>query len=266
MRILQDLIEAFLWPPGSLFLLLAILGCIALIARRRPLIAPILLWASALVLYGFSIEVISSQLLANLENRIPAYSLLPGREDDDNATIMPTNKSTVIVVLGGGSIPGSPDGIGIAPDALSRLSGGFLLHRFTDAPIIVSGGVVRQRLGSVSEAELAADWLAAAGVAADKIITEPASTTTAENARYVTRLLSPEFPDILLVTSAYHMPRSLYSFQDYPGRVYPVPVDYKAVRAPRIAQSFLPSISNLRHSTMALREFLGLVVYAARIH
>ncbi|GAB6091250.1 YdcF family protein [Spirochaeta dissipatitropha] len=267
-RILQDLIEAFLWPPGNIILLLLLAVLLVTVFRKRKLPAVMLLCLTAAGIYLFSTELVSSAILKNLENRHShveftdagledfAYRLISEQENKE--------RESLIVVLGGGTVPGSPDKIGIRPDALSRLSAAYLLHRHTGFPVLVSGGIVRNREESISEAELFADWLTAAGVDRKDIIIENRSTTTAENASQVINLLRNENPKpkLILVTSAYHMPRSVYSFSAYTGEILTAPVDFKAVRSSPIFQSFLPDLNSLRNSSIAMREYLGLIIYA----
>lgn len=267
-RIIQDLIEAFLWPPGNIILLLLFAVLLIAVFRTRKLPALILLCITAASLYLFSTELVSSALLKNLENRHPSIDFTEeglenfasrfesGQEHE--------GQKSIIAVLGGGTVPGSPDKIAIRPDALSRLSGAFLLHRHTGFPVIVSGGIVRDRENIISEAELYASWLKTAGVDRENIIIENRSTTTAENAAQIINLLRDESPKprLILVTSAYHMPRSVYSFSAYTGEIITAPVDFKAVRSSLIFQSFLPDLNHLRNSSIAMREYLGLIIYA----
>ncbi|MFW6363559.1 MAG: YdcF family protein [Spirochaeta sp.] len=259
MRILQDIIEAFILPPGIILLTLTA-GCIlAAVVRRRGII--IFLFAvSACILYAASTEAAAGILLRNLEDRYQAIHFNNGRIND-------FTQEDIIVVLGAGTVPGDPNGIGLSPTAVARLSGGAMLHLKTGAPIVVSGGIVYDRETNRSEAEHAADWLEGIGIDPDMVSLESGSKTTAENAHEVEKMLRQQdrHPRILLITSAYHMPRAMYSFRDYPGTVVPVPVDYKAVRAPLMFQSFLPGINQLRNTTIAVRELIGLAAYAAGI-
>jgi len=63
---------------------------------------------------------------------------------------------------------------------------------------------------SVPEAPIAGRLLEAFGVARDRITLESRSRTTDENARFTRELVGPESGERwLLVTSAFHMPRSI---------------------------------------------------------
>ena len=84
-------------------------------------------------------------------------------------------------------------------------------------------------------------------------------TNTAKEAAAVAALLRPMGADrVLLVTSAYHMPRARVLFERAGLRVHPFPVDFQvsAGRRPSMAD-LLPSASSLRLSEQSLREILG---------
>jgi uncharacterized SAM-binding protein YcdF (DUF218 family) len=78
---------------------------------------------------------------------------------------------------------------------------------------------------------------------------------------------------VLLVTSAFHMPRSLATFQQRSGlTVVPVACDYQLPDRAHYGQptmgntlkSLLPDAEALYLSTVALKEHLGLAVYRLR--
>jgi uncharacterized SAM-binding protein YcdF (DUF218 family) len=94
-------------------------------------------------------------------------------------------------------------------------------------------------------------------------VTAPVQHTAAE-ARAFARLLPAGAP-ILLITSAFHMPRARHLFSRQGLRVIPVPVDFRAPRPwPGAAlgklQAWLPQPLALARSCEALREWLGRTV------
>jgi len=124
------------------------------------------------------------------------------------------------------------------------------------------------------ESELIYNWIKSspmlAGISRQKkknILVEANSRNTHENARNTYRLLKRVFPEnsleklnIYLVTSAYHMPRSVACFKKYNLKVIPVPVDYYT-GGHLIVELFFPSVQGISLSTIALREYLGLLGY-----
>ncbi|AFG37761.1 YdcF family protein [Spirochaeta africana] len=281
MRILLQFAASLLWPPGSLIILLILCSLLALRLRRRSVPA-VLLGIAALLIYLLSIEPTAHGMLRNLESRSPGIDLTTSETASAISMREPGTggaPAPVIVVLGADMQPGSPDGVALGSTSLTRSAGGLLLHRQTGARIIAAGGPAgipwgsgstaigtnsqnRENHSTDTPAEAIAAWLAAAGIARDRITTEGSSRTTAEAARNIMQLLAADSPPVMLVTSAYHMPRALYSFREYQAPIVPVPVDYRANRTPIGLQSFLPDLAHLHNSTTALREFAILAAYA----
>lgn len=91
-------------------------------------------------------------------------------------------------------------------------------------------------------------------------VTAPVRNTATE-ARAFAHLLPPE-ASILLVTSAFHMPRACRLFRQQGLHVIPVPVDFRGPRpwpgqALSQPQSWLPDPGALARSSQALREWLA---------
>ena len=110
---------------------------------------------------------------------------------------------TVIVVFGAASLSG-----GRLSDPLYRrlLKARVEAKKHPMARIIVSGGPVK----GPAEGPLMKRWLASHGVEPGRIVVEPHARYTLDNARRVAPLLRPMRPtDIIMVTSASHMARSL---------------------------------------------------------
>lgn len=131
--------------------------------------------------------------------------------------------------------------------------------------ILVSGGNLPWRAGTLPEAEIIRDILVSWGIPASAIVTESGSRTTAENARMVSAM----WPGLgassaLLVTSAAHMPRALATFRRAGLPVMPAATDVRAVRNPFQLMEVLPDADSLKKTSDALKEALGLVVYRLR--
>ena len=98
------------------------------------------------------------------------------------------------------------------------------------------------------------------GIAPSRIFLEK-SRSTRENAVYAKELLRPAPGETwLLVTSAYHMPRSVGAFTAVGWQVIPYPVDFSIDPRTEFRASF-NLVDGLHDSTLAGHEWAGLVGY-----
>ena len=110
------------------------------------------------------------------------------------------------------------------------------------------------------------DWLRQKaiefGVPAEKIWLSPEVQNTYQEAQAVAK----ELPggNILLVTSAFHMPRARAVFEAQGLQVLPFPVDFRVVENETTILDFLPSAGALETTTSAMRELLGRAYYWVR--
>lgn len=139
-----------------------------------------------------------------------------------------------------------------------------LALRHPQARILISGGD-----GSISgayEGEAAASerFFSAFGVSADRLVKENASRTTYENSLQTKQILAQsELTDCLLVTSAFHMPRSMALFRKAGIPATPWPVDYRTSGILKIGFDFSQPTTNAQLTSTAVREWLGLLGYYA---
>lgn len=171
------------------------------------------------------------------------------------------------IVLLGGDV-----GIPVPPRTESQLHGNRLLHAFRlfeagKAPLIlVTGGNVFPQEGLSAEATYSKAILAGWGVPDDAILTESKSRNTRQNALYSHQILSAQGIDrILLVTSAFHMPRAAAVFRHAGFEVMPSPssVSVTDYRRPKLLD-WWPSLGNLGKAQALMRERLGIFVYRLR--
>ncbi len=244
MYYIKFLYTVFLFPPGVFILALLLLAW----WRRRSRALARAALAAAVLLYLASSPLISGSLVRNLETRHTP----PARIGGD-----------VIVVLGGGATLDTPN-LGtrghLSGTAANRLLTGLQLYHKLGVPIIVSGGQV-YATGGV-EAEIARDILRGVGVPDNKIIVEAASLNTGDNARYTAAILKERgFARPILVTSAYHMERSVLQFRKHGVDVLPFPTDYQDNITYRFHHTDLwPTAAAAVQLVMALKEYLGLAV------
>ncbi len=242
----KKILTSLILPPG-LFVVLTLLAGLWMIRRRSKF--GWLNLALAALIYLLSICPVADGLTGPLEK---AYQI-PLKISGD-----------VIVVLGGGVYSGVNDlsGRGFPAEAsLSRLLTALRLHRVTAAPIIFSGG--RAFAGQDAEATVAKRILMDLGMPADRIITEDQSRDTMDNARFVKEICTEgKWRQPILVTSAWHMERSLRAFKKAGLEVTPFPADFRVAPQPVYGWTgFLPGASSLARSTFALKEYLGILFY-----
>lgn len=172
-----------------------------------------------------------------------------------------------VIVLLGGDV-----GLPVPPRTESQLHGNRLLHAFrlfeaSKAPLIlVTGGNVFPQEGLSAEATYSKAILAGWGVPDDAILTESKSRNTRQNALYSHQILSAQGIDrILLVTSAFHMPRAAAVFRHAGFEVMPSPssVSVTDYRRPKLLD-WWPSLGNLGKAQVLMRERLGIFVYRLR--
>jgi uncharacterized SAM-binding protein YcdF (DUF218 family) len=251
---LSKLLPPLIFPPGlNIILLLAAL----LLWKRRRVWSATLVALSLAGLYAFSTPLVADALDGSLESRYPSVDInsLP--------------KSDAIVVLGGYlRTAGGARRYSEFMEAADRLWMGSMLYRAGKAPtVLLTGGNVdflgyRGTPEAVAAKQLLEQW----GVPADAILVEPQSQNTHENAAFSKPILSARGArQLLLVTSAFHMQRSVAIFRQEGMQVTPVPTDYlTGWGQPELVFQLLPDAEALARSKIALREWMGLIVY--RIH
>ena len=148
--------------------------------------------------------------------------------------------------------------------AAERLTGTIeLAKRFPKARIVFSGGSGNLIQNGLPEAPIAGDWLQRFGIAADRITLESGSRTTDENAVFTRRMLMPKPGERwLLLTSAFHMPRSIGAFRAAGFDVEAYPVDWRTRGWVDAGVPFDMLSSGLARTDAALHEWIGLVSYS----
>lgn len=208
----------FALPPG-LFLLVFLWMAAKLWRRREKGIAAVI-FVVTLLFYAISTPYLSAALMRHLEAAYP----LPEHPSGD-----------VIVLLGGGAMKGTPDmdgDGGLTEGSSTRLLAAARLYHRLHVPILFTGGKVLE--DGASEAEIARRYLLGLGVPERDILLETKSRTTGENAIYTAAMLQEfGFANPLLVTSAFHMKRSVVNFENNGVSVTPFPVGFRASRRPR---------------------------------
>lgn len=124
---------------------------------------------------------------------------------------------------------------------------------------IVSGGKLGGELRT--EADYLAEELLALGVPKEQVLIEPGANNTRENATLSKVMLDQlGARQVVLVTSAFHMPRGEGCFRAVGVEADVLPVDYR-MRDLSADPHVLPRGEYLSQTSRALREWLGRLVY-----
>ncbi|MEI6877053.1 MAG: YdcF family protein, partial [Spirochaetota bacterium] len=97
------------------------------------------------------------------------------------------------------------------------------------------------------------------GIEAGRITIEKKSRDTYENAAFTKGLVGAG--PILLVTSAWHMPRSMLAFTKNGIESIPAPTSYRVDKHSLDFLDLLPGSESLLTSQLALHEYLGILWY-----
>ena len=248
--LLRILLRQLILPPALniVMLLLAVV-----LWRRWPRSAIVLASSSILGLWLCSTPYMSEILAHSLEDYAPPL---------DWRTVAHQPK-TAIVILGSGLLKNVPEYeavAGVSGSTLYRVRYGAWLQRHTGLPVLVSGG----RLPGMPATE--ADIMG--GILQDEFnvsVTwlENESHTTEENARYSSAMLhAAGIEHVVVVTSAWHMQRSVAEFQQYALDVIPAPTAFmQPADAISPIMAWVPMAATLSNSAAFIREYVGMLVY-----
>lgn len=183
----------------------------------------------ALVFYAISINAVAQPFLRSLEHKYAR----------------PTARPDAIFVLGGDD------------DGQRERVGAKLQLRY---------GVEVVASGYKGEAERMRQVMLKEGVPDSKIITEPLATNTKDHVKYMLPIAKERgYKRIYVVTSAFHMPRSMLIFEE-PFRnagieVLPYACAYNVPRKHVVIEEeeWLPNSHSLRWSATAWHEYLGMM-------
>ncbi len=223
------------------FLTLLFLGGGFLIFRRK-------VWGKRLIIiscFGFAffgVVPVGLWTIEHLENHFPKIESIP-----------PDVKGMILL---GGSF-----------DKITTLARGETAYNLTAGRFIQFIELAKENpslqlvfTGTPFEVETARERFRALGLDPNRIIFEGGSKDTRENAAKTAALLSP-IPEEkwILITSAYHMPRSVALFRKAGFKVIPFPLDY---HAPGKYEPwfFLGLTLNLEAWQASSREWLGMVI------
>jgi uncharacterized SAM-binding protein YcdF (DUF218 family) len=209
-----------------------------------------------LVLFLCAAPIASYSLMSVLESWYPPPSSLSGRFD-------------AIVVLGGG-VRGHGTlrpTVELSEESLQRTSCGVdLYQRQAAGRLVMTGGDAQVFGNGPREAPAMKAWAVRLGVPSDAIVIDDQARTTYENALGTKQVLR-DATSILLVTSAYHLPRAAALFKKQGFEVTPYPCGFHARHHltdelhDLSVLDFLPNSRAFNRMTEAVEEAAGIALY-----
>ncbi len=208
-------------------------------------------WAAVLavgVLLASSTGVVADVLLRSLENAYPARSIGSLPECD------------AVLVLGGVLSPGKEPGLITEwSEAVERFEAGVQIVQRGKARVVLFTGDTRGSEGTALQREALER-----GVPREQTAVIGAVGNTADEAAQLKRYAAQHgLKRVVLVTSAWHLPRAMRLFKKAGVELVPFPVDFRAL--PNRALPYLdwiPSAGALGKTELALRECYGMAFYA----
>ena len=233
----------------SIFLLFLALLAFVLAWRRTAFLATL---TAFLILGAGAWTTAGALMLHPLEDRFSRPQNLP-------------DQIAGIIVLGGGFEGGINlvrGGYGLNASGDRFVETAVLARRFPEAKVVVTGGTGALLLDGEGDAATAPRLLTALGVPPERLLLENESRNTHENAVFTKRLVNAQPGETwLLVTSAFHMPRSMGLFRRAGFDVVPWPADYRTSGREKIGIAEDNPYDSLSNLNVGLREWIGLLAY-----
>ena len=168
-------------------------------------------------------------------------------------------KADAIVVLGGCIAPATPPAT-LTADLYSSADRGWQVARCYHA-----GKAPKVLFSGIGEGPGLEEFLLALGVPREAIILESDSRNTYENAKFTEmKLKELNAKRVILITSSWHMARSVAVFKRFGVEVIPCGCDYEArvTRATNPWWKLLgPNAESLSRNNYAFKEYLGRLAY-----
>lgn len=254
---LSKFLPLFLYPAGMITLLLVLT---LLLWKKRRLAKTLLALALIVLLVGGN-KYVAQSMAYSIESMYPP---LPAGATAD-----------VIVLLGGGTEPNSPPRSTVELNSAGdRVTYTYKLYRDDAAPLLLLSGGSIDFLSdsSATPAENMAGLLTMLGVPESALILQNQSENTEQDALFSCRIIKERgFEEVILVTSAWHMPRSVALFEAQGCRVIPAPADYSITESSwqsllnpspeEFLINLVPQHSNLSTVSKVMKELIGMAYY-----
>ncbi len=203
------------------------------------------------ILIVCSLPIVSDKLIAYLESD---YQL----SKPSNIT----SADAIVVLSGMIKTINSKDGLDYEfGEASDRIFAGINLFKEKKASkLILTRGKLPWSVG-IPEGEYLKQIAITNGISENNILLTENVENTDQEAKAIKKLLSIDGPKIILVTSAFHMPRAELVFEAAGINVVPFPVDFQKGLSKLTFMSFIPSANALSGTSFFVREMIGRVYY-----
>ena len=242
--LLKKIISALIMPINIVIILLLLA---LLLHHKYPKKSLKILSVATLLLLLSALPPVSDNLMASIENDYSPYS--KGTLTVDYIIVLGCRHTTN---------PNLPVTSQLAGCSLQRMVEALRVYKLHPEARIITSGFAD--FNPVSNAETVKQSLISLGVPAQKIITENFPKDTQEEAQ----LIAPRVQgtQVVLVTSASHMPRAIKYFQA--NNIYPIaaPTGFwvKNLESNKGWRYYLPDSKSLQQTTIAWHEILGTIV------
>lgn len=246
-------VSKLLWiiiKPGNLLVIIVFI--VALSGWRGwTRVSTKLLYHLLVLLLIISVFSVGDWLLYPLENHFPIEPELPEQIDG-------------IIVLSGavGAKPTALTGqVQVNEQVERELAFMKLARQYPEARLLYTGGSSSFTHQQFKGADAGRQLLVEQGIEISRVIFERESRNTSESAVLSKQKVVPQTGENwLLITTAWHMPRSVGVFCQAGWSVIPYPVDYRALKSGLFSIDFEFS-AHLLELEVAVKEWLGLFAY-----
>ena len=231
-----------IFSPLMLVIGLIVLGIIFNL-RKFSLIGIIILILS-------SLPIISNKFIAYLEKD---YQPIEISEIE--------NVDAIVVLSGMIRVIGDEENLKYEfTDSVDRFFAGLDLFNNNKSPILIlTRGKMPWSLG-IAEGEYLKELAIKYGVSEENIILTDEVQNTDQEAKAIKEILT-EDAKIILVTSAFHMPRAEKVFKAANINLIPYPVDFQNSKSKTTMMDFIPSAGSLSQTSQFVREMIGRLYY-----
>jgi len=227
--------------------------CITLILFALLLKKRWLAVVAVMILCISSLPIVGDSLLKTLEDRFPKVEV----EDCPTA-------DAIVVLSGILHKSRSKTGALEWAEGVDRFEQGILLMKAGKAPLLIfTGGRLPWANQQLTEGQELRSASIARGIPAASIVVTEEVGNTADEAKAVRHIAEErKLQRIILVTTAWHMPRAEYLFRTRGVPVIAFPTDYYTrYNDPFTLLDFLPQSGALGNTEVTLRETYGLLYY-----
>mgnify|MGYP000492167712 CR=1 FL=1 len=204
-----------------------------------------------IILVILSTPIVSDKLIAYLESD---YELIkPSKVESADAVVVLSGMVKTIQTKNGLDYEWG--------EAADRIFAGIDLFKSNKAPVLIlTGGKLPWSIG-VPEGEYLRDVAIDLGVPKkDILITENVENTDQE-AKAIKKILLLDNPKVILVTSAFHMPRAQKVFEAAGLSVSPYAVDFLSGVEKVKIMDFIPNADAFKDTSFFIREIIGRLYY-----